>query len=932
MGSDRLRAWPFGQGREEQRICKTSGIELIGRAEEQSAIDALLDSARDGMSGALVIRGEPGIGKTAMLDYAINSSRDFIAVRADGIESERDLSFAAIHRVLMPFLAESESLPDPQRRALDATFGRIRGTPTDRFLIGLATLTLLAQAAASRPLLCVIDDAQWIDGESVDLLAFVARRLYAEGVAMLFSIREPVEGADPFAGLQSMRLAGLDSAGARQLLAAIVPASLDVITTGRIVAETQGNPLGLIELGQDAGQDGWGVALLPDEPLPLGDRLEARFRRQVESLPESAQRFLLIAAAEPTNSEVVWKAAEMLRLPADAARPAVNAQLYDPRHSPPFRHPLIRSAVYSASTPSERRRVHSVLAGLADPSDEDGRAWHLAAAAEGPDETTAAELVRSAARAQSRGGWAARAAFLARAAELTPLGPRRVERLLESAEAAVVAGAPGRAQTLLDQARTMTDDPLLVAEAQRVEAGLLSFVSPGRVPAILLEAATALAPLESKLARDTFTASLQACLVSCQLTVGTTPALVGEAALASRSSPPGVEIADVMLDAFSTRFAIGYRESVPALQRGVEMLCAESTPPAGLTRWAVLGTDAAVDLWDADGYRRLTRRLEQAERERGALDSLRITLGCIGHDLMWAGDFAGAEVAHSEATEIAVALGGEAANWEALKVELFAWEGRDEETRFVASLCLSESTRAIGSGVVINLARVALVILDLAQGRYEDALVNALSVIRDDPCPHASQVLPLAVEAAVRSGDQASAVEVLGRLRERAIASGTAWGLGLLSQCDALTAVGDPEPSYLGALELLRKTYIKTDLARTYLLYGEWLRRKKRRSEAREQLRAAFELFDGMGATAFAERVRIELAATGERARRRVPDSTFELTPQERQIATQAAGGATNQEIAAKLYLSASTVDYHLRKVFRKLSVTSRHQLAAALL
>jgi len=627
----------------------------------------------------------------------------------------------------------------------------------------------------------------------------------------------------------------------------------------------------------------------------------------------------------------VWEAARRLGLHVDAADAAIAAGLFDPKLLPAFRHPLIRSAAYGAADASDRRRVHRILAELVDPAAPDARAWHRAAAAAGPDEEVALELERGAMRAGGRGGWSARAAFLARAADLTPPSSRRTERLLAAAEAALVAGKVPGAEALLQRASVASTEPNQLAHVNRIEGALLSFTQPGKVPAVLLEAARALEAIDPIEARTTYIEALQACLVASQLTAGTTPSEVGLAALGlagDRASVGTTE--DAMLEGFAKRFALGYVESVPALRRVVKELCSANIPAAGLTRWAILGANAAADMWDADGYRDLCIRLERAERSRGALESLHITLGTLAHSIMWAGDFAGAESAHSEATEIAVALGSEAANFEALKIELFAWQGRDEDTRFVAELLTGDFVSEIGGGVAMNLARVALSILDLAQGRYEEALVSALTVVSDDPCPHGSQSLPDVVEAAVRTGEDDTARHAVDRLRERAQASGTPWGLGLLARSQALIA-SEPESHFRSALDLLGHTYVKTDLARAHLLYGEWLRREKRRSDAREQLRTAFKMFDTMGASAFAERTRRELAATGEGTRKRTAGAGFELTPQERQIGLLAADGATNQEIASQLFLSAATVDYHLRKVFRKLSIGSRRQLGAKL-
>ena len=502
---------------------------------------------------------------------------------------------------------------------------------------------------------------------------------------------------------------------------------------------------------------------------------------------------------------------------------------------------------------------------------------------------------------------------------------------MAAAEAALVAGARGRARSFLGEARRQLTEKADAAKVGRIDAAMESFTFPGRVPAMLLESATVLQPIAPIESRHTFAEALQACLVSCQLTIGTTPRQVADAALSAFDLPAEPDIADLMLHGFASRFAVGYIEAVPALRRGVTALCEEDTPSDGLTRWAILGNNAAADLWDCDGYRRMLTKLESVERRRGALDSLRITLGGLGHCLMWSGDFAAADVAHSEATQISVALGDDAAPWEALKVELLARQGCSEESRFIASLLLGKLTESVGGGVAANLGRIALVILNIAEGHYEEALVPAMDLLADDACPHGSQVLPDAVEAATRSDDLPTAHRALYRLRERAETSGTCWARGLLARSEALLTTHDPEPHFVRALELLGRTYVTTDLARTHLLYGEWLRREKRRAEAREQLRTAYELFDSMGARAFAERARIELAATGEKARSRRSDTTVDLTPQERQIAQVAAHGATNREIASQLFLSSSTVDYHLRKVFQKLHVTSRRQLHKAL-
>jgi DNA-binding CsgD family transcriptional regulator len=573
-----------------------------------------------------------------------------------------------------------------------------------------------------------------------------------------------------------------------------------------------------------------------------------------------------------------------------------------------------------------------VLADLIDPStDCDRRAWHLAAAAAAPDEAVAGELERSAERAKQRGGWSSQAAFLSRAAELTPDQHMRTQRLLAASQAALVAGAPNRVRALLSRATQAPSDPLFDAQAKRIEAGLRSFTSPGDVPALLLDAARALERQDVRLARDTFAEALQSCVVSWQLTRNTTPKEVADAALAApRSNESSGRIADLMIEAFSTRYAVGLPAAVPLLREAVTALCSTDTPPLGITRWAVLGNNAAADIFDAEGYRSMLVRLERAERESGALESLRVTLGGKGHCLMWSGDFVGANSAHSEAAEISISLGEDAVRWEMLKVELMAWQGRDSETRAIAGILTSEAAEGSGAGIAASLGRIALVILEMSHGHYADALVLARLVMEDDPPAQGSQVLPEVVEAAVRSGHPDLAVEAMARLTERAQASATPWALGLLARSRALVAEEDPESLYRQAIAHLQQTYVVTDLARAHLLYGEWLRRQKRRTDARAELRVAHSLFSDMGATAFAERARVELAATGERAKSRTDNTRTDLTNQEHQVALLAAQGLTNLEIAASLFLSAATVDYHLRKVYRKLAINSRRELRHA--
>jgi len=908
---------------------------VLGRDQERDAIDRVIEATRKDLSSAVVLRGEAGMGKTTLLDYAVAAAPEMRVLRIAGVESESEFGFGALHRLLLPFSHDVERLPSRQRAALESAFGLEAGAPADRFILGLAALSLLANAARRQPLLCIVDDTQWVDRESLDALTFVARRVRADRIALLFAVRgSPTDSGPPFDGLTGVAIEGLHEDAALDLLAAVVDGPIDPVVARKIVAETGGCPLAVVELarGLSAEQLAGGGAL--PEPLPMSGRLERHFLAQVHELPEATQTFLLLAAADASeDSTIVWRAADELGVPSSAADSAVAAELIgiDPRVE--FRHPLIRSAILNGAHAAERRGVHRALATVSTrDAHADQRAWHLAAATIGTDEAVALELERGGHRAAGRGRYAAEAAFYERAAALTPSPSRRAERLLAAAQAHVTAGAHDAATAALDDAAPNLNGPVAQAQAQRLRAALHSFTLPNEIPAVLLDAARALEPLDARLARDTYTEAIEAVLVSGQLTKGTTRAEIAKAALAAPPAPRNeVTIADIMLEGFGTRIVAGYCAAAPILHRGIAALVKTPFTATGISRGSTLGCNAAAELWDAEGYGAMLYPLEVTERERGALDSLRITLGGLGHYDMWSGRFALAEARHSEAAEISRALGADPRVWELLKIELFAWQGRDTETRAVVDMLTGPYVRASGAGVAVNLAHIALALLEIAQGRYQEALDAAAPLAEEDLPPHGSQALPEIVEAAGRSGHPDRAEAAFAELERRAHASGTPWALGLLARSLALLSDdAEAEGHYREAIELIGQTVVKTDLARAHLLYGEWLRRQKQRQAAREQLATAHDLFTTMGATAFAERAHIELTATGATARRRSVETAQELTGQEHQVARLAAGGATNNEIAATLFLSASTVDYHLRKVYRKLGISSRRQLRTA--
>jgi DNA-binding CsgD family transcriptional regulator len=925
---------PTGDGQARRVDLVHAPRALVGRQEEQAQLQRLLSAARDGMSGVTVVHGPAGIGKTTLLEAAVAAADGYRVLRAGGIESESGLGFAALHRLLLPVLDRADALPARQRAALDTTFGRAAGEPADRFVVGLAVLSLLSAAAAEQPLLGVVDDAQWVDRESLEVITFVGRRLHADRVVLLLAVRDGEDDAVAVPeGLPALRLAGLPDADARRLLDAVSPGPLDDGVAAHIMRVTEGSPLALVELvGELSDEQRIGAGLLPD-PLPVGARLEGHYQARVARLPRPTQTLLLVAAADASaDPDLMLRAAKALGVGPEAVEPAEASGLVSLAPSITFRHPLVRSAIYGGAPASDRRRVHQALADATDRGADPER-WvrHRTAAAVGLDENVAAELERCAERSRDRGGYATDAAYRTLAAEMTPDRRLRTMRRLAAARCHVTAGAPLAATALLERAAPALDDPVLRAEADRITAALRSYTAPGEVPALLLRAARSLETVDPALARETLAEAVQASLVSCQLTADTTMEEVARAALAAPREDSARTVPDVLVDGFATRIAVGYAESVPRLRQALGAIERGDVAPDQLERWAVFVNNLARELWDAQRARTTLKDLERFEREHGALEPLRVTLGGLAHIEMWNGRFAAAEYAHSEAAEVAVALGGDAGAWEVLKVELMAWQGDEARTRSTADLVTGELAQAFGAGVVVNIGRMALVTLDLAQGRYAEALDTAAKVTGDDVPPQGNQALPEVVEAGVRSGEVAAAEAALTRLAERVTANPTPWSQGLLARSRALLAHDDEaEPLYAAAITHLRGAGVDTELARAHLLYGEWLRRRRRRLDARDQIRTAHEMFLKMGALAFEERARGELAATGERARRRTVAASEDLTAQEARIARLAGEGATNPEIAAQLFLSPATVDYHLRKVFRKLGLTSRRQLAAA--
>ena len=907
------------------------GSGLHGRRDECDLLDRLVAAAREGESQILVLRGEAGIGKTALLDYLAGRASGCRILRTAGFGSEMELAFAGLHQLCAPMLDRLDHLPRPQRDALATAFGLNSGDTPDRFFVGLAVLSLLSDVAESQPLICLVDDAQWLDRISAQVLAFVARRLLAERVGMVFALREEAGNDLEMAALPDLALGGLNDRDARALLDAAVPGRLDERVRDRIVAETRGNPLALMELprGLTAAELAGGFAR-PDT-RPLESRIEQGFLRRVESLPARTQQLLLAAAAEPVGDvRLLLRAAEGLRIGRDAVAPAEEAGLVELGAHVRFRHPLVRSAIYRAASPRDRKDVHRALAEATDPDvDPDRRAWHRAHAAAGLDETVAAELERSAGRAEARGGVAAAAAFLERSAELTPDPARRGARALAAAQAKFESAAPEAALGLLDVAEMWPLDDLHRARLARLRAEIAFALSRGReAPPLLLEAAGQLATLDPAAARETFVEAIGAAMFASRLYADSAVRTAAEAARGAPRSPQPPRSIDLILDGMATWFTERPGVGASALRRALQAFRDETLDGHEATmRWLLLypivQPVTLFALWDDEAFHALATRAVRLARETGALSMLPVALVQLSGVHIYAGEFVAASAAIQEADAVAHATGNTGSVNGALV--LGAWQGLEAEGLALISAAV-ESATARGEGFVLAMAGYARSVLYNGLGRYEAAAEAAERGLEHDP--HVGWSLAELVEAATRSGKRKVAAAALLRLEERARAADTDWSLGVLARSRALVSEGEvANAMYHEAIERLTRTRIRVELARAHLLYGEWLRRTGQRVDARDQLRVAHDMLSAIGADAFAERARRELQATGETVRKRAVQARTNLTAQEAQIARLARDGLTNPEIGAQLFLSPHTVEWHLRKVFAKLDISSRRQL-----
>jgi DNA-binding CsgD family transcriptional regulator len=897
-------------------------------------LDRLLDSVHAGESQALVVRGVPGVGKTALLDYLAEHASGCRVVRATGVESEMELAFAGLHQLCAPMLDRLPRLPGPQGAALRRAFGLGPGSAPDRFLVGLAVLSLLSDVAEEQPLICLVDDEPWLDHASAQVLGFVARRLAAESVGLVVVAHVPGE---ELAGLPELTVEGLQEVDARALLDAVLTGPLDARVRDRMVAEAHGNPLALVELprGVPPAELAGGFAL--PNAVPLSASIEGSFRRRMDALPADTGRLLQLAAAEPVGDPVlVWRAAERLGIATDASTPAADAGLLEFGACVRFRHPLVRSAAYRSASLQQRQDLHRALAEATDPkTDPDRRAWHRAHATPGPDEDVAAELERSARRAQARGGLAAAAAFLERASMLTPGPARRARRLLAAARAKRGAGALDAALRLLVAAEAGPLDALRTAEVDHLR-GLITLVQRGPSDAarLLLSAARRLKPLDAGLARDTHLEALWAAVWAGHL--GSPGGLVAaaEAARAAPSGPDATRAVDVLQEAFALRLTQGFAAAAPLLTRALELSLAPdvTNDEAGLWRWLAGGRAsaiAALELWDAESWHALAAVQAQFARHTGALVHLQYALNFLAMAHLFAGELTTAAQLIDEDRVIAEATGNPPVGYAAMA--LAAWQGQEAQALELIETT-SRAATARGLGRMVSFADYASSVLDNGLGRHDAARDPARRAFERDELGYGPYVVPELAEAAARTGDVELVRATLQWLSERARAAPTEWALGIQARVRALLSEGEAaERYYRESIDRLGRTRVRVQLARAHLLYGEWLRRQRRRLDARAQLRTAHDLLEAMGIEAFAERARRELQATGETARKRTGDISGELTAQEAVIARLARDGLSNPEIGRRLFISTRTVKYHLHKVFTKLGIGSRAQLERAL-
>jgi DNA-binding CsgD family transcriptional regulator len=912
-------------------VTRRDGPGFRDRTSECQILEELLRRVRDGHSGALVIRGEAGIGKTQLLEFLAARASDCRVLRTAGVQSEMQLAFAGLHQLCAPLLDAIEELPPPQRDAVGAAFG-LRDQPgADPLLLGLGVLGLLSENAGERPLVCVVEDAQWLDQASAQTLGFVARRLGAEPVAIVIAVREP--SGEEWGGLAQLEVGGLGAGDARALLESVLPGPLDERVRDRIIEETHGNPLALLELPRGLGPVELAGGFGAPHAGQLSRRIEESYLRRLARLPADTRRLLLVAAADPVSERaLVLRAAERLGVGVDATAAAAAAGLCEFGTWVRFRHPLVRSAVYRAASPAERRRAHRALGEATDPvAAPDRRAWHRAHAASAPDEDVAEALERSAERARGRGGLPAAAAFLDRATQLTPDRGARAARALAAAEASCEAGAYDAALRLLVTAEGGPLDGVSAARLDLLRGQIALAQRRGRdAPGLLLKAARHLEPHDGRLARETYLEALAAANLVGRLAGDCGLLDVADAARRALPPPLPASAPDLLLHGLVGVLTDGHRAGVPIVQEALGMFRSENLSREEMIHWLWFASHIALCVWDYESYQLLAQRQLELARETGVFRVLTVAVySRIGAHL-GPGELGQAAGLLEEAEAIAAATGTSPASY--VRVCLAALRGRDTEV-FPLLEATSAELSDRGEGIGLVAVQWAAAVLYNSLGRHEDALraIRGVGEYREELWFSGWGAIEL-IEAAVRSGDTQLAATGLERLVEMTQASGTDLALGIEARSRALLGMGETaERLYRDAIAKLGRTSVRVELARAHLLYGEWLHREGRQPDAREALRTAEEMFTAMGCEAFADRAVRELRAAGGTPRSRAGEAGGRLTAQEAQIARLARDGLSNSEIGARLVISPRTVEYHLHKVFAKLGIGSRRQLATAL-
>jgi len=905
--------------------------ELLGRREEQRRFAALLHGARAGRAGVLVLRGEAGIGKSALLSDLAKNADDFFICRAGGVESEMELAYAGLQQLCGPLTGHNAELTTLRRNALDQVFGLTEGAPPERFLVSIATLDLVATVAKKEPILWLVDDAQWIDQASMQAIGFVGRRLLAERVVILIATRDLSDESE-LAGLPELRIGGLNAEDAGRLFDSVVSGPTDPLVRDRVISETRGNPLALLELPR-----AWTTAELVEglsesAGIPLTGKLEFSFAKRLRELPTDTRTLLALAAAEPKGDPaLLWSAAKRLGLDWSAAAPAERAGLVEVGQGVYFRHPLVRAAAYRCAPLEKRLEVHRVLAELADPiHDADRRAWHWACSTVGHDEKIAAELERTAGRARARGGLLAAAALLERAALLTPHGERRADRTLAAARAKRDAGAFESALRLLSVVDTEPRSELRTALADELR-GKIAFDQrrSSEAAELLLSAARRIEPFAPRAAREMHLEVLAAAVWAAGPGDRELVVKVAQAARATASAENPPRTADLLLDALATRVSDGYAAAAPALTVALDAIRNHGlgSDDADDLLWLTgnrLAGLIAIEAWDYEAGLALAERQVRVARESGALVQLQFALNFLANHVIVTGDLRGAS-ALLEEERLLSTMTLVTPNRTML---INALRGDTDRTVSLVQAMIETAIKS-GHGRVIFFAHYAAAVLYNGLGRHADALAHARQVIESDALGYQTLAAGELAEAASREGDTELLSYMCAWMQVRSAATPTEWALGISARIQALDTEGaDADALYQESIVHLGKTPLRIELARSQLLYGEWLRRERRLLDARVELRAALCLFREFGVEAFGDRARIELEATGERIRPRAAASETQLTPQESQVARLAAEGLTNREIAARLFISQSTVEYHLVKVFRKLDVRTRTQLA----